>query len=576
MRGARRIRRLLSQLAYHLLPAARHLTASALGEPAHLRQVSGQHWQALTDDPGFWLTRSWAPIRLARGWYRVQLCMHVPHRREDSVHGNARFYADAGAGVTETAGMGLPFRSGVVAQRLLHISRPSWLRFDPLEYASHFALEHFSLERVTEEDADRVLRGQSFAEYNDGFERPIEETLSYGRWLVEVEPAWLSQLGASRAMHDEPGLCTVIVAAAERPQGGADAHAEYWENQRQAGWGVHFVEAEQDPDAKKASLAAIATRWVLFVRASDRLQPKALEVFSCATTMWPDADIIYGDHDYLDVNGLRCAPHFKPDWSVDLFYGVQYLGPAVWLRREPLLALADWQTTDEAICRLLTAFPHQVPQHVPAVLLHRGLEDGAELVADWTPHPPQSAGALLAMAVARGEAGARLEKEAGSVSRISWSLPDPAALLSVVVPTRDGYPHLKRNIESLQRWVPAAAMEIIIVNNGSRCRDTLAYLAELNGKPGPDGRPQVRVIDYDQPFNFSAMNNLAVASARGDYLGFLNDDVEALDGGWYEEVLCQLARPAIGCVGGLLTYPDGRVQHAGVVLGLGGIAGPRT
>jgi GT2 family glycosyltransferase len=110
--------------------------------------------------------------------------------------------------------------------------------------------------------------------------------------------------------------------------------------------------------------------------------------------------------------------------------------------------------------------------------------------------------------------------------------------------------------------------EVLVVDNQSDCPATLDYLSQLQTRD-----QRVRVLRYDQPFNFSAINNYAVGRARGQVIGLVNNDIEPRHAEWLGEMVSQALRSDIGCVGAKLFYPDGSIQHAGVVLGIGGIAG---
>jgi GT2 family glycosyltransferase len=151
--------------------------------------------------------------------------------------------------------------------------------------------------------------------------------------------------------------------------------------------------------------------------------------------------------------------------------------------------------------------------------------------------------------------------------RVRWPLPAPAPLVSIIVPTRDAASVVGRCIESLLARTTYPNFELLIVDNGSREPDAVVLLADL----ASSGR--ARVLRYDRPFNFSAINNFAVRQARGDVLLLLNNDTEVVGGEWLSELVSHAVRPGIGAVGARLLYPDGRVQHAGVITGLQGVAG---
>jgi GT2 family glycosyltransferase len=137
----------------------------------------------------------------------------------------------------------------------------------------------------------------------------------------------------------------------------------------------------------------------------------------------------------------------------------------------------------------------------------------------------------------------------------------------LIIPTRDGCDLLKACIDSIVQRTTYRQYEILVVDNQSTCARTLSYMAEI------EGEPRVRVLRYDHPFNYSAINNFAAQHARGTVLGLINNDVEVITQEWLTEMVSQALRPDIGCVGAKLYYPDDTLQHGGVVLGIGGVAG---
>jgi GT2 family glycosyltransferase len=136
--------------------------------------------------------------------------------------------------------------------------------------------------------------------------------------------------------------------------------------------------------------------------------------------------------------------------------------------------------------------------------------------------------------------------------------------VSIIIPTKDGRV-LERCIDSLLSFTTYPNFEITVVDNGSQQTSTLDYLREHEG--------QLTVIRDERPFNYSALNNAAVARVSGSVICLLNDDTEVISGDWLEEMVSQLLQPGVGAVGAKLYYPDGRIQHAGVILGIGGVAG---
>ena len=140
-------------------------------------------------------------------------------------------------------------------------------------------------------------------------------------------------------------------------------------------------------------------------------------------------------------------------------------------------------------------------------------------------------------------------------------------LVTIIIPTKDHFKLLRGSLISVQRRTTYRSYEILIINNGSEDKRTHQYFEDLKKEK------KIEIIDYNHPFNFSAINNFAVKHAHGDILLFLNNDIEVISPGWLEEMVSYAIKPEVGAVGALLLYPNDTIQHAGVILGIGGVAG---
>jgi len=308
--------------------------------------------------------------------------------------------------------------------------------------------------------------------------------------------------------------------------------------------------------------------WVLRLRAGDTLPAHALYWFACAVVDRPDVAIVYADDDALDTSGQRYAPRFKPDWSLTHLRSTNYVGDAVAVRGDALKAVGGLGAED---CRrglydkLLQVIDHEDRPvvHVPAVLLHRGprgLADSAMLeAADWET-------AALRRHLSRHGVAAQVMPTLPGCRRVRHRLPDFPPLVSIIVPTRDAENLLRRCIDSVLGKTTYPRFEILVVDNQSAHPRALAYLREAAAHPA------IRVLPFDRPFNYSAINNFAARAARGEVLCLLNNDTEVISQDWLDEMVGHLLQTRVGVVGAKLYYPDGRVQHGGVAVGAGGAA----
>ena len=311
--------------------------------------------------------------------------------------------------------------------------------------------------------------------------------------------------------------------------------------------------------ASNSALTLASGDWVALLDHDDELAEHALYMMAEEIAAHPDADLVYSDEDKIDHGGRRFDPHLKPDWNPDLFWSQNYLAHLCVLRRSRVVEVGGFREGFEGsqdYDLYLRAGQHV--RHVPFVLYHWRAIEGSTAQAASAKSYAQAAGERAL----RDKLG--LEIAAGpfpTTYRVRWPAPSP--LVTLVIPTRDQCAVLRNCIESIRRTTAYRNYELIVVDNQSRDRETLAYLSSLDAK----------VLRYDQPFNFSAINNLGVREARGEVVGLLNNDLEAIEPDWLGEMVAQAMRPEIGAVGARLLYPDRTLQHGGIILGIGGVAG---
>ena len=311
--------------------------------------------------------------------------------------------------------------------------------------------------------------------------------------------------------------------------------------------------------------------WVIPLDGQTQLAPDALLWLATAAMENPAWALIYTDEDRCDAAGTPVQPRFKPDWSPHLVLSADYPGHLVALRRE----VVDWPQRPVSprwlVLQAAGGLPDTAIGHVPRVLCHRprglapapGSGDGA--ADDSGEDHRQAAQAFIQQRYPKlnGHLGPGLTP--GS-QRLHFDTA-PGRLASIIIPTRDQRQYLEPCIESLLARTEGVDFEIIVMDNGSSEPDTLEYLAALQARPEP-----VTVVPADIPFNWSRLNNLGVQAARGDLLVFLNNDTEVRRPDWLAMLAGYAGLPDVGVAGGLLFYPDGTLQHAGVVVGMNGWA----
>lgn len=319
---------------------------------------------------------------------------------------------------------------------------------------------------------------------------------------------------------------------------------------------------------------ALAGEWagdyILIVPAGDILGEHALYWVAAALQDHPDASLIYTDDDEMSEDGERTAPRFKPDWSPEHLRSTHYIGRSAVFRCLDVLGAGGlvredcWGSGLDLLLRMSEVLSPKSVLHIPAVLYHRRTEyiPGGKDVSC----PEDSDRRALISHLIRCGVRAEVTDVAPGCFRLRYALPEDPPLVSIMIPTRDAVSLLRQCVESIFSKTTYPRFELLVVDNQSGEAEALDYLNHLGE------HPLVRILRFSHPFNYSAINNFAARQARGDVLCLLNNDTEVISPDWLEEMVGRLVQPLVGVVGAKLYYPDGLVQHGGVVVGGGGCA----
>ena len=304
----------------------------------------------------------------------------------------------------------------------------------------------------------------------------------------------------------------------------------------------------------------------------DLLAPNALYEIVSAIEKDEQIDVLYTDEDKVrGENNEHFQPHLKPDFNLDLLRSNNYICHFFVARRTLIEKVGGFRpefngAQDYDFIFRCTDAARKI-KHIPEILYH------------WRTHEASTADNPMSKMYAY-EAGKKAIEEHlkrhGQTADVTlkktlgfYQVTYPVQgkpLVSIIIPNKDEKESLKLCIDSIKKKTTYSNYEIVIVENNSTTEEIFAYYKEL------EQDERIRVITWEREFNYSAINNFGVKHAKGELLLFLNNDVEVLSDNWMEELIANTQRPEIGVTGVKLLYPDGTIQHAGTVIGIGGIA----
>lgn len=333
------------------------------------------------------------------------------------------------------------------------------------------------------------------------------------------------------------------------------------------GGGKEAETADEGGEMSGRTIAAIAkahqSAWAIIIAAGDTISQQAGSIVRRAIATAGGASLVYWDEDVLR-GSVHSDPWLKPEWDELIYFARDCLTGSCALRLSaPMpaatsageaLELRSWA----ALLSQLAATSDVAPFHLAAVLTHRASPLPTLTLEERTMQLSNAWGELISMSELPGTE--------------VWCLTEFESLgewpgVSIIIPSKNQATLLRACLDSLDRLAYQGSVEIILVDNGSSQPDAMDLLATL------EARNDAKVLRAPGPFNFSSLVNLAAQSASHPFLCLLNNDVEATCGDWLAKMMVQAARPGVGAVGAQLLYPDGTIQHAGVVIGIGGAAG---
>jgi GT2 family glycosyltransferase len=300
-------------------------------------------------------------------------------------------------------------------------------------------------------------------------------------------------------------------------------------------------------------------KYITYIASGDVLHENFVAHFFRAIRKKPLLRFFYTDHDLLPKATQPSTPHFKPDWNPDYLTSFNYISRAVIFYRDDVLALNALSIKKhqdyfhQLIVAITSHYKKNEIYHFPSVLfsfdkIEKNQSDKRPSFIDYfiiktTPCNPSC-------------------QRATPFDLAKQTSP----LVSIIIPTKNQFFLLKQCINSLLSHTAYPLFELLIIDNQSDEPESLVYLEQLAAKDN------IQILHYPHPFNYSAINNVAVKQANGSLIALLNNDIEVINSNWLDEMVTHALRPDIGCVGAKLYYPDGTIQHGGVILGIKGTA----
>ncbi|STO57333.1 glycosyltransferase family 2 protein [Grimontia hollisae] len=326
--------------------------------------------------------------------------------------------------------------------------------------------------------------------------------------------------------------------------------------------------------ASNSALSKACGDWVALLDHDDELHQHALFYVVKAINDKPDVEFIYSDEDKIDKNGQRIEPHFKPSWNLDLLYSQNYISHLGVYKTNIVKKVGGFRLGFEGsqdydlLLRYSREIDHNKITHIPKVLYHWRMVDGSTALDSNEKYYTTNAGIkALEDHFSKLDKAVKVERgKNNNTYKVNWEI-NNKPLVSLIIPAYNGYEITKRAINSILEKSTYEKFEIILVDNNSDDNKALEYFEEINK------HEKVNVLRYPYQFNYSAINNFAVRQANGEIIGLINNDVEVINPEWLTEMVAHAQREDIGCVGAMLYYPNNTIQHAGIIIGIGGVAG---
>ncbi len=338
---------------------------------------------------------------------------------------------------------------------------------------------------------------------------------------------------------------------------------------------INIVYHDKNRHISEASNSAIelATgEFLAFLDHDDQLHPHALTCVVSELNRDKHLDLIYTDEDKVDEWGNRTNPNFKSDWNPDLLLSQNYICHLTVYRASLVKKIGGLRKGFEGAqdYDLLLRFTEVTTKisHLPLVLYHwRTIEGSTARASGEKNYAHNRAEKALTEAISRRNLNASvMPSGCGVFHRVKYEINSPEPLVSIIIPTRDRIELVKICIDGIINKTNYTNWEILIIDNDSVKKESEDFFNSIQSD-------KIRVIKFPGQFNYSAINNFGASHSKGEILLLLNNDIEVIHQDWMTELVSHSQRPEVGAVGARLYYSDDHVQHDGIIIGIGGVAG---
>ncbi|MBU3574774.1 glycosyltransferase family 2 protein [Polynucleobacter sp. UK-Mo-2m-Kol15] len=563
---------------------------------------NGYTWLAKNDDPQFSIL-NWESLQ----GRAVRLTLQI--KSDAPIISAPVIYFDDGAGMSEANIISLKAdEQGFISQDIAFSDSLCGIRFDPIARSGLFSLLdlHIHFLSYDAKEIAGLIENQRAAKVDAYMKQSIPE-IDYQKWID------LNEIPSSRykALSDEINqltaspLISIVMPTYETPIDLLRAAIDSVINQVYENWElciaddyskspqikevlneyknkdhrIKFLMRDENGhicEASNSALGMASGDFVALLDHDDELHPLALFYIAKSVIEFPEVSLFYSDEDKISVDGCRSNPYFKCDFNYDLFLSQNMICHLSAYRLSLIRDLGGFrcglegaQDYDLAL-RVLDAVGVEGIKHIPRVLYHwRIIPQSTSSSHEAKPYAVNAGENAIKNHLQRNSIRASIDRPKGAPGyhQVSYEIEFPQPCVEIIIPTRDSVHLVRQCIDSILENTTYPNYRITLIDNGSVEDESLKYFESLQSDYG------VSVIRDDSPFNYSRINNNIGLNTSADLICLLNNDIEVITPQWLTEMVSIALQPKVGAVGAKLLYPNETLQHAGVILGIGGVAG---